>query len=96
MAVQPIEEIVQAVRQSAYRCTCCSFRAGIRLLSIVKPTISYVGSFETARNNETVDTPTLHFFLEKRPPSPEMTPFPTLPGRKLACPRGRRLRNGLP
>ncbi len=26
---------------------------------------------------------------------PEMTPFPTLPGRKLACPRGGRLRNGL-
>jgi hypothetical protein len=28
------------------------------------------------------------FFLEKSPPSPEMTPFPTLSGRKLACPRG--------
>jgi hypothetical protein len=26
---------------------------------------------------------------------PEMTPFPTLPGRKLARPRGRRLRSGL-
>jgi hypothetical protein len=62
VAVQPLEEIVQAIRQSAYRCTGCSFRAG--LSSIVKPTIGCVG-FETARNTEIAGTPMPHIFLEK-------------------------------
>jgi hypothetical protein len=63
VAVQPLEEIVQAVCQSAYHCTCCSCRAS--LSSIVKPTINGAGSFETARKNETPGTRMLHFFLEQ-------------------------------
>jgi hypothetical protein len=64
VAVQPLEEIIQAVCQSAYRCTRCSFRTG--LSSIVKPTVGGVsGGFETACNTETTGTPMSHFFLEK-------------------------------
>jgi hypothetical protein len=66
MAVQPLEEICQAGRESAYRCTGCSFRA-LTLSSIVKPTIGCVGCFETARNTETAGTPMQYFFS---PPFP--------------------------
>ncbi len=62
---------VQAVHQSAYRCTCCSFRCC--LSSIVKTTVSGVGGVETARNTEASGTPMQHFFLElprNDPPSP--------------------------
>jgi hypothetical protein len=64
------------VRQSAYHCTCCSYRAGLSL--IVRPTIDGAGSFETARNNETAGTHMLYFFQEQRPLPPETTHFPTL------------------
>jgi hypothetical protein len=63
VAVQPLGGIVQAVRQSAYHCTGCSFRAG--LSSIVKPTVGCVGGVETACYTETAVTPMPHFFLEK-------------------------------
>jgi hypothetical protein len=65
-AGKPLEEIVQAVRQSAYSCTSCSFRAG--LSSILKPTIGGVGGvggFETAHNTETAGMPMPQCFLEK-------------------------------
>ncbi len=63
VAVQPLEGIFQAVRQLAYRCTCCSFRAGLSL--IVKPIIGGINCVETALNTETEGTPMPHFFLEK-------------------------------
>jgi hypothetical protein len=64
VAVQPLEEICPAVRQSAYRCAGCSFRAKTLSL-IVKPAIGGVSGFETARNTETAGMPMQHFFLEK-------------------------------
>jgi hypothetical protein len=59
--VQPLEEICKAVRQSAYCCTGCSFRAKT-LSSIAKPAIGGVGGFETARNTEIAGTPLQHFW----------------------------------
>ncbi len=81
--------IVQAVRQSAAS-TGCSFSPWSGT-STVKPTISGVGGVETGRNPKTKVRPCSIFFWRY----PEMTPFPTLPGRKLARSRGGRLRKGL-